>query len=66
MDMEKLLAGLFDFQRFEADPALRSVTEEVEGLYFLDELSEDALTMLNAAGDPFSPPPDPARRDGPP
>ena len=65
MDMEKLLAGLFDFQRFEDDPALRGVTGEVESGYLLDEISEDALNELSAAGDPFQAPPDPGRRDGP-
>ena len=59
MNMEKLLAGLFDFQKFEKEPALQSVINEVEARYFCAELPEDELCMLSAAGDPFSQPPDP-------
>ena len=65
MDMERLLKGLFDFQRFEDDPALRSVTDEVDERYFSEDLPDDALNTLFAAGDPFSQTPDPARRDEP-
>ena len=65
MDMERLLAGLFDVQRFEREAALQSVIDEVEARYFGDELSDDALRMISAAGDPFSQPPDPMKRDEP-
>lgn len=54
MDMEKLMAGLFDLQRFEGSPALRRVIDEVEARYFGAELSDDALSTLSAAGDPYS------------
>ena len=47
MNMEKLLAGLFAFQKFEKEPAL----------------TDDELDTLSAAGDPFSQPPDPKERD---
>ena len=63
MNMEKLLAGLFDFQRFEKEPALQSVIDEVEARYFCAELTDDELDTLSAAGDPFSQPPDPKERD---
>ena len=63
MNMEKLLAGLFDFQKFEKEPALQSVIDEVEARYFCAELADNALDTLSAAGDPFSQPPDPKERD---
>ena len=65
MDTEKLLSGLFDFQRFERSPALQSVIDEVEARYFGEELSDDALTFLSAAGDPFLQTPDPKKREEP-
>ena len=65
MDTEGLLKGLFDFQRFEGDPALQRLIEETEARYFREELSDDALSMVSAAGDPFSRPPDPMKRDEP-
>lgn len=66
MDMEKLLTGLFDYQRFEQSPALKGVLDEVEARHFSEELSDDALKTLFAAGDPYSQTPDPRRKDGPP
>ena len=66
MDMDKLLEALFDFQRFERAPALQGLLDEVEERYFSKELSDDALTTLAAAGDPFAArPPDPRKGDGP-
>ena len=65
MDMEKLLTGLFDFQRFESDPALQGVIDEVEMRYFSEELSDDELDMLSAAGDPYLQALDPKEREGP-
>ena len=65
MELEKLLEGLFDFQRFERDPALQSVIDEVEERYFHKELSDDELSMLSAAGEPYSQPPDPKKRGDP-
>ncbi len=65
MDMEKLLTGLFDLQRFERAPALQSVIGEVEARYFAEELTDDALKKLSAAGDPYLQTPDPRKRDGP-
>ena len=66
MDMEKLLESLFDLQRFERAPALQGLLGEVEERYFSEELSDDALTTLAAAGDPFAAqPPDPRKGEGP-
>lgn len=53
MDMEKLLTGLFDFQRFERNPDLQSLIDEVEGRYGVTEVTDDELEMLAAAGDPL-------------
>ena len=65
MDMEKLLTGLFDFQRFEKDQALQGVIDEVEGRYFVEELSDDELELYSAAGDPYLQLLDPKERDVP-
>ncbi len=65
MDMEKLLTGLFDFQRFERDPALKSVILDTEERYFGEELSFDTLRTISAAGDPALQAPDPMKRDKP-
>ena len=54
MDMKKLLAGLFDFQRFEKNPALQSVIDEADVRLSGEELTDDALEALSAAGDPFT------------
>ena len=54
LDMEKLLTGLFDFQKFEADPTLQRLIDEVEGRLTIEELSDDALSLLSAAGNPYS------------
>ena len=63
MDTEKLLKGLFDLQRFEVCPALESLIRETESRYFGEELSDEALSRLSAAGDPAAPPPpDPKKR----
>ena len=66
MDTKKLLTELFDLQRFERDPALQRVIDEVEERFFGDELSEDELSMLSAAGDPYLQIKDPNKKDGPP
>ena len=53
MEMEKLLTSLFDYQRFEKNPSLQSIIDEVEGRYSVTEVTDDELEMLAAAGDPF-------------
>ena len=65
MDTERLLKGLFDFQRFDGDPALQRLIEETEARYFGEELSDDVLRQVSAAGDPFARPPDPKKWDEP-
>ena len=66
MDVDKLLEALFDYQRLERAPALQSVLDEVEARYFGEELSDDVMTTLAAAGDPYSArPPHPLKGDGP-
>ena len=46
---EKKLRLLFDYQRFEKEPALGRIIEQVEG--GVKELSDDDLALVNAAGD---------------
>lgn len=47
---EEMLFRLFDYQRFENDPQLRSLIDEVESAYGA-ELSDDELTQVSAAGE---------------
>ena len=61
MDTEKLLTGLFDYQRFEREPELQRLIEDTEARYFGEELSDDVLRTLAAAGDPFAKTPDPKK-----
>lgn len=49
--MEKKLKTLFDFQRFQKNPRLASLIENTEKKYS-NELSDDDLELVNAAGDP--------------
>ena len=65
MDMERLLTGLFDYQRFERDPALQNLIDDTEARYFGAEISDDALDLVSAAGEPFIPLPDPNKWDKP-
>ena len=64
-DTEKLLTELFDFQRFERDPCLGRVIDEVVERFSGVELSEDDLDTVSAAGDPYSGMRRPDKRDGP-
>ena len=48
--MENLLKGLFDFQKFENNPSLRSVIDSVHSRYAVRELSLDNLGQVFAAG----------------
>ena len=54
MEMEKLLTSLFDFQRFEKNPSLQCIIDEVEQRYGATEMTDDELDLFAAAGDPFS------------
>ena len=65
LDTERLLTELFDFQRFERDPALGRVIDEVAERLAGSELSEDELDTVSAAGDPYSGMRRPGKRDGP-
>ncbi len=65
LDTERLLTELFDFQRFERDPALGGVIDEVEARLSGAELSEDELNSVSAAGDPYAGTYHPRERDGP-
>ena len=65
MDTERLLKELFDLQRFERDPALQRVTDETEERWIGEELSDDDLKMLSAAGDPYLQAQKPKKKDEP-
>ena len=47
---EQALFQLFEYQRFEDDPLLRSVIDGVESAYGT-ELSDDELIQVSAAGE---------------
>lgn len=49
--MEKKLKKLFDYQRFEKNERLEKIIEETESRY-AQELSDDDLSLVNAAGEP--------------
>ena len=48
--MENKLKKLFDYQRFEQNERLEKLIWETEGRY-TKELSDDDLTLVNAAGE---------------
>ncbi len=50
--MEKVLNQLFDYQAYEANPALEGVINAVHSRYARRELSLDDLDMVAAAGAP--------------
>ena len=50
--MEKKLKALFDFQKFEGNPALQNVIDSVHSRYSSRELNLDELEWVNAAGIP--------------
>ena len=49
--MEKKLKALFDYQRFEKNERLEKLIRETENRY-AGELSDDDLSLVNAAGEP--------------
>ena len=53
MDTEKLLAGLFGLQHFEAEPELQSLIDETGKRYSFGALSDDVMSTLSAAGDQY-------------
>ncbi len=52
--MEGKLARLFDYQKFSPNSKLDSIIKDVESRYSLDKelISDDDLSMINAAGVP--------------
>lgn len=65
MDIEKLLTGLFDAQRFEGSAALQRMIDDAEVRYFGQECSGEELSELSAAGAPWATSLDPKIRGGP-
>lgn len=54
--MEKRLAALFEYQKYEKDPRLQRLIEETEAR-FGRELNDDDLKNISAAGEIIPPPP---------
>ena len=50
--MEKTLKSLFDFQKFQGNPALQQVIDSVHARYAVRELSPDEMEWVAAAGTP--------------
>ena len=50
--MEAKLKALFDYQKFEGNPALQSVIDSVHSRYAMKELSLDDMEWVAAAGTP--------------
>ena len=52
--MESKLMQLFDYQKFEQNPALQSLIGTVHARCAAKELSLDDVQSVNAAGTPFT------------
>ena len=50
--MEGKLKALFDYQKFEGNPALQQVIDSVHARYSVHELSMDEMEWVSAAGIP--------------
>ena len=50
--MEGKLKSLFDYQKFEGNPALQQVIDSVHARYAVKELSLDEMEWVAAAGNP--------------
>ena len=50
--MERKLAALFDYQKFEGNQDLQRVIDAVHARVARRELSVEELVLVNAAGDP--------------
>ena len=61
--MEGKLKTLFDYQKFEGNPALQSVIDSVHARYAVKELSLDEMEWVAAAGNPDQNPDDKGRRN---
>lgn len=53
--MERTLKTLFDFQKYEGNPALQSVIDSVHSRYSARELNLDEMEWASAAGTPVLP-----------
>lgn len=53
--MDAMLKRLFDYQRFDGNPALADVIGAVHARYAARELSLDEMGLLAAAGVPDAP-----------
>ena len=53
--MERKLKALFDYQKFEGNPALREVIDSTHSRYAVQELSMDEMELVAAAGVPQNP-----------
>ena len=53
--MERTLKTLFDFQKYEGNPALQSVIDSVHSRYSSRELNLDEMEWVSAAGIPVLP-----------
>ena len=54
MDIEKILFGLFDYQRFDPNPKLEHMIGSVRSRYLRHPLMENELERVAAAGEPFA------------
>ncbi len=50
--MERKLASLFDYQKFEGNRDLQNVIDAVHARVARRELTMDEMVLVNAAGDP--------------
>ena len=50
--MEKKLKNLFDYQKFESNPARQSVIDSVHRRYGARMLTDEELGLITAAGAP--------------
>lgn len=50
--MERKLAALFDYQKFEGNQDLQRVIDAVHARVARRELTLDEMVLVNAAGDP--------------
>lgn len=51
--LDRKLKALFEFQRYEKNPRVEALIRETQSRYGA-ELSDDALGMVNAAGDVYA------------
>ena len=52
--MEGRIKSLFDYQKYEGNPALQQVIDSVHARYNTRELSMDEMETVAAAGDPYA------------